>query len=203
MINPVATILVRSRRCSAIGVRAIFFAAALAAGPARADDTQVLVVSLLNDIRDSLIRVNAESGGKLALEKATLTLQTIASTEAGGKVSLFVVSFGAKISTESTQVLKVELSPPTSADHLPASATSDALAQAIVSAYRAVNGAENGIPPLRMRKMSADIKFVVAAGANAGGGFRLLPVTIDLSGEVIASNVQEISLTFCKTPCAQ
>ncbi len=161
----------------------------------------VLVSSLLHDIRDTLIKVRTGASGQLQLKSATLTLQAVISIEAAGKVGLFVVSLGGSVKQDSTQTIKITMAPPTGGDSLPVSETSDALAAAILASYEAVRSAETSEPPLRLDEMTATVNFVLAKEGEGGVDFKILPVTVELSGEVTGSNLQELELTFCKAPC--
>jgi hypothetical protein len=186
----------------AVSLCLIFFLACLGSTSRAQDDYGVLVDTLLRDVRDTLIRVRADAASELRLKSATLTLQAAVSVDAEGKVSLWVVSLGGGVSKEATQTITIELKPPEGGDSLEASATSDALASAILSSYGAVSSAEAASPPLRLEELRAGVKFVIAKEAGGGVDFKMLPISVEISGKVSESNVQEIELVFCKDPCA-
>jgi len=49
--------------------------------------------------------------------------------------------------------------------------------------------------------LTAKIGFVLTKEGEGGIEFKILPVTVEISGEVSGSNTQELELTFCKAPC--
>jgi hypothetical protein len=180
-------------------------AATLMAVPAHtqepAGETQVLVQRLLFDVRDTLIRVRNRTAGDLHLREATLDLSTAFSKDASGKVNLYVVSFGGGIGSESTQTLTVKLRPPEPGDPLPVSGAADALAEAILQAYDAVRFAATDDPPLRLTELEAKIRFVVTSTVSADAGVSILPISVEMAGEVSQSDVHSITLAFCNGPC--
>ena len=172
----------------------------IAVNPASAK-TDVILDRILSDVRDTLIEVNRGTEGRLKLKEATLKLQTVYKAEAGGKATLFVISIGSSVSTDATQSLTLVLAPPADGDSQQASSNSDQLAAAILAGYQASLAARNATPPLALKTLNSSIKFAVRAETGASGGIELLPITMELSGEISQSNIQEISLTFCNGTC--
>lgn len=164
-------------------------------------ETGVLVDSLLYQVRDTLIRVREGTNDGLRLTNARLSLSTVYRQEAGGKLSLWVVSAGGSVEEASTQSLVMNLRPPASGDDIPVADVGDALAQAIIEAHGAVASAELSDPPLRLDSIESTLKFIVELDGTAGAGFKILPLTVDVSGGVSSVKTHEIHLKFCSSEC--
>ena len=102
----------RGIRSVAVATFAAAFLSATSIAHGQDNSYGVLVRDLLKDVRDTLIRVRTGASGELQLKSATLTLQAVASVDAKGKVSLWVVSLGGGVKQDSTQTIPVSLKPP-------------------------------------------------------------------------------------------
>jgi hypothetical protein len=161
-------------------------------------DSGVVVDELLTKVQESLLRVRdaVEEEELPPLQKVTLRLNSSLVKQLNGKISLFIVEFGANVAEEAVQEIKLELGPPRPSDESEVAGEADALADAIVAAAKAVKKAASRQPPLHLRKLTATIKFVVTSDAGGGAKFLVLPVTLDLGGKVKSVATQEAVLVF-------
>lgn len=161
-------------------------------------DSNAVVDELLTKIQETLIRVRdaTEEEELPPLKDVTLRLKSALVKQANGKVSLFIVEFGANVAEEAVQEIKLELAPPRPSDEAEVADVADSLAEAIVSAAKAVQQAASRQPPLHLRKLTATVRFVVSTDAGAGVKFLILPVTLDLGGTVKSVEIQEAVLVF-------
>ncbi len=160
--------------------------------------TGVVVDALLTEVQQTLVRVRDEGDDAdlPPLSKITLNLKNELKRGAGGRLSLYVVELGSSVAEESVQEISLVLEPPRDSDRSPVSETGDLLADAIIQSARAVKRAADGTPPLHLKTLTAKVRFVVSADASAGVGFTLLPIGIDLGGEVKTVAVQEVVVEF-------
>lgn len=164
------------------------------------DNIRVQVAEILNQIQNALITVQdtADSDDLPKLDSVTVKLSTQFVAEGGGKINLYVLSFGAKTSEAATQSISLKLTPPEPGTPKPAGADeiSDPLAKAILSAVRGAAEAKKRKPVLQLSELEATIKFVVDSGVSGGVKFTIMPVTIEMDGKVSKATTQEISVTF-------
>ena len=158
----------------------------------------VILDELLTEVQKTLVRVSKtiEKDDLPALNKVTLKLKSALVSQADGKLSLFIVQFGAKVTREAVQEIRLELKPPKPAEVAPLTSIEDTLATAIIEAVKSANKAAERKPPLHLSKLTATIRFVVRKQAGGGVNFKLLPVTVKLGGEVRDVTTQEIVIEF-------
>ena len=161
-------------------------------------DSGVILDELLTEVQKTLIRVSKtiEKDDLPPLNKVTLKLKSALVEQADGKLSLFIVQLGAKVSSEAVQEIRLELKPPKPADAEPLTSIEDTLATAIIEAVKSANKAAERKPPLHLSKLTATIRFVVRKQAGGGVNFKLLPVTVKLGGQVRDVTTQEIVIEF-------
>ena len=161
-------------------------------------ESGVILDELLTEVQKTLIRVSdtIEKDDLPALNKVTLKLKSSLVTQADGRLSLFIVQLGAKVSREAVQEIKLELKPPRPTDAVPVTSIEDTLATAIIEAIKSANKASKRKPPLQLSKLTATIRFVVKQQAGGGVNFKLLPVTVKLGGQVRDVSTQEIVMEF-------
>jgi len=163
---------------------------------------EVLIDQLLSEVQLALAKVQQElkSDNMPPLESVTLDLTAEAKKDAGGKINLFIVSFGKKWEKDLSQEIEVTLKPPS--PNLPlkvgkAPSVSDELQAAILSAARGVQKARGDKQvPLVTSALKVVLTFVVKGDTNGGLRFTIAPVTIDLSGELADSATQKITVNF-------
>lgn len=178
----------------------VFFLLSIYTQPALPSDDGIPVDELLTEVQKTLIRVRdgTEEYDLPPLNKVTLQLKSSLVEVAKGKVSLFIIEFGANVSEEAVQSIMIELTPPSSGDAANVSNISDALADSIISTAVAVKNAEKGEPPLELSKLIATVRFVVSSDGEGGVKLKLLPITVDIGGKVKSVATQEIILEFSK-----
>ena len=161
-------------------------------------ESGVILDELLTEVQKTLIRVSKtiEKDDLPVLNKVTLKLKSALVSQADGKLSLFIVQLGAKVTREAVQEIRLELRPPKPTEVAPLTSIEDTLATAIIEAVKSANKAAERKPPLHLSKLTATIRFVVRKQAGGGVNFKLLPVTVKLGGEVRDVTTQEIVIEF-------
>jgi len=162
------------------------------------DLTKVQIEQLLSQIQKALEIVQnavvADASTKLPeLESVTLNLSAELIKGAGATINLYIVSFGADLSKETTQSITMQLKPPRPVRSIKRVEISEPLVNAILSAARAAASAE---PMLHLTELKASIKFVVVAKGDGGLKFTLLPITGEMKGKVSQATTQEIIVSF-------
>jgi Trypsin-co-occurring domain 2 len=133
------------------------------------------------------------------LKSVTIKLQTIASRSAGGQVQFLVFSLGTRYTSDAASTVELEMVPPKTreAESLMAGPEiKEALAQAINLAKAGVLKASKGSPPLVMKNISIDLKFVVEVQGSGGAAVTLVPLGIEGSGRISREKVHTVSLVF-------
>jgi hypothetical protein len=161
-------------------------------------ESGVILDELLTEVQKTLIRVSnaIEKDDLPVLNKVTLKLKSSLVEQADGKVSLFIVQLGAKVTREAVQEIRLELKPPKPADAAYLKSIEDTLATAIIEAVKSAKKAAERKPPLYLSKLTATIRFVVRKQAGGGVNFKLLPVTVKMGGQVRDVTTQEIVMDF-------
>lgn len=184
----------------AIFAVSMFVISGAPAAQSQSSGSRVLVEQVLNNVQRALIIVQdqAEETSLPKLSSVTVKLSTQIISVGKGKVEFFVISLGGGASAETAQTLTLKLVPPKPGTPSPV-ATSDiaqSLAGAIVSAARGVKKAMTDKPPLTLVELTANIKFVVKKEGGGGVSFNILPLSIELGGDVKNVEIQEITVTF-------
>ena len=159
------------------------------------------VEQLLNQLRKTLIQVQGEIAARRLpdLKSVQLNLQTGIKITGGGKITFFVVSLGDTITSDKVQTLKITLTPPkvTSAPVSGIQDFSTEFANAIIAVSETIAKSSMEKPELKLSNLSASIKFV--SETKMGGGVQkvqLLPVSVDLGGNVTPTTTHEAVLNF-------
>lgn len=168
-----------------------------------AESAQVQVAELLSSVQAALAEAQKELSREEVplLKSVTLDLSTEAKKDAGGKISLYVVSFGAKREKAESQEIEITLTPPPKgstqkAGFKPAVVT-DRLVAAIVTAAHGVRGAgANKDFPLVFSGLKVTLGFEVTTVGSPGVKFEILPVGFELSGDVSRSTAQKITVQY-------
>ena len=161
------------------------------------DDLLTQMQAVLMDVEES--RITYPQLNLPQLTKATLYLKSTIIKETDGKISVVVVQLGREVSEHSILELRLDLAPPRDSD--PSEVSNDvqqSLSRAIIEAATAVARAEAGVPPLRLQKLTATIRFVV--GADAGGGLEIsvLPVDLTFGTAIETEAVHQLTLEFAR-----
>lgn len=169
--------------------------------PPRSDDRQVVAIqSVITEIRDALIRVQKTLRNEKypPLKAVTLTLQTTAARQVGGKIKLFVITLGKKLDKQYSQELAIQLTPPhpNSPSNVGVNEITASLETAIVSAVEGAKSAGNRELPLQFTGLEVNIAFSVKNDSAGGATFQLIPISADLSAEISNGAVQRLRITF-------
>jgi hypothetical protein len=156
---------------------------------------------VLSSVQQTLIKIRdvTETDSLPALQSVELDVRASLVREGGGAVKVVILELGTHASAETTQEIKLTLAPPRPGDRSEVARSVAPLADAIIEAARAARKAATRDPPLHLAKLEATIAFAIEKDASGSGGFRLLPITVDLGGKVQQSDIQRIALTFGKT----
>lgn len=170
----------------------------------RAPEQAVLVDQFLKQVQLALARVQKDLSDDSIppLESVTLTLSAEAKKDVGGKINLYIISFGHKIEKGRTQEIEITLKPPSPSARLQVAkgpGVSEQLEDAIVNAARGVqNARKNTSVPLETSQLKVTLNFVVKSDTSGGVKFEIAPVTVDLSGELADSTTQKIVVVYQK-----
>lgn len=170
--------------------------------PQQTQDTQGIVIDqLLKEIQIGLRKVQNDLRGEgiPPLQSVTLDLTAEVKKEVGGKINLFIVSFGHKWEKSRSQEIEVTLKPPKPSPLVAKGPPSvaDELVKAIESAAQGVQAArENKDVPLVASALKVVLSFVVTGDTSVGAKFQIAPVTVDLSGDLANSAIQKITVLY-------
>ena len=157
---------------------------------------------VIGQIEMALANANAEIGMKGGtfpkIKSADITLETTVSGKGGAKFSLLVISFGASISKERSQQITVSLvpKPNNKMTLLPDSSFRKELQSLIVETSKGLQNSENGMYPLSVKRVTVELSFVLKSDGNAGVNFKIVPVTLELAGDLSKESVHKVRLTF-------
>jgi len=170
--------------------------------PAGEEDRGILIGRVVEEVQKALraARDRPELSAFPKFKNATLTLQTVITRSVGGKIKLWIFSFGKTWEKERSHELVLKLTPPppaTPGRRLMAERTlAQDLEDAIVEAALGVHNAEMGDPPLSLSTFKVTISFVVTEDGSAGFEFTISPVTLELKGELKKKAIHTIALEF-------
>jgi hypothetical protein len=159
------------------------------------------VEQLLGQLRSTLIRVQGEIANRRLpeLKNVQINLQTGIKISGGGKVTFFVVSLGDTLTSDKVQTIKMTLVPPkvTSTQVSAISDFSKDFAEAIIAVAETIAASSTQKPELNLSSLSASMKFVSETKMEGGvSKVQLLPVSLDLGGNVTPTNTHEAVLNF-------
>jgi len=171
----------------------------------RAPSPQVILIDeFLRQVQLALAKVQKDLAEENIppLESVTLDLSTEAKKGVGGKINLYIISFGHKIEKGRTQEVEITLKPPSPNAKLHVAkepGVSEQLETAIVSAALGVqNARKNTAVPLEPTQLKVTMNFVVKSDTSGGVKFEIAPVTVDLSGELTDQATQKIVIVYQK-----
>ena len=166
-------------------------------------DTGREIDQILAQVQTGLMMAQKEVHGKSLpkLETVTLILETEFKYGTGGKLNLFVISFGQRVENTKAQKLTLKLEPPKPPFKEPIAAEDEGklskeLANAIVVAAQGVSNAQNREPPLKLAKLDAELHFIIKQEAEGSGKFELLPVSVEFKGDIKETALQTIKISF-------
>lgn len=156
---------------------------------------------VIGQIEIALANANTEIGAKGTLPKirsAEITLETTVSSKVGGRFRLLVISFGKSVAKERSQQITVSLVPkPNNKMNLaPDSSFRKELQSLIVETSKGLQNSENGMYPLSVKQVTVELSFVLKSDGDAGVNFKIVPVTLELAGDLSKESVHKVRLTF-------
>ena len=160
----------------------------------------VTIQAVVAQVKDALSNVQTKlTNNQLPpLKSVKLTLQTVATTKAGVKISFWVLTIGGSVQKEASQEVVLELVPPKPGN--PANISSEtftkALEDSILNVAQGVQGADQGNLPLKLDNLSVTLGFTVTAEGEAGGKLTLAPVTLDISGQKDKKVVHKLEVSY-------
>lgn len=160
---------------------------------------EVQIEQLIQEIKLTLVKVSQSSEAESLpkLKSATVNLETQLWTSAGGGLRLLIVSADANVTETNTQKIRIKLEPGKRSP-VKISSISDNLAEAILAIARGVAKADGMEPKLDLTELTASMRFVVKKGVGGGVRFVIVPVTVDLGGDIKETNTHSIELSFKK-----
>lgn len=136
------------------------------------------MADLVNSIKRALIFKQAEMQEQgLSIKNIQLILKTVATADAGAKISLQIpilgkIEFGSEISEKSVQTTNITLKPPAQ-DKIERGVKlmemEEALVQSIssiIEGVKAANSAENNSVPLELEAASAEFNFILSGDSE-------------------------------------
>ena len=157
---------------------------------------------VIGQIEMALANANAEirmkGGTPPKVKQADLTLETTVATKGGVKFKLLVISFGKSVSKERSQQITVSLVPKANNKMtvLPDSSFRKDLQSLIVETSKGLQNAENGMYPLTVKQVTVELSFVLKSDGAGDLNFRIVPITMDLSGDLSKDSIHKVKLTF-------
>ncbi len=162
----------------------------------------IVIDRLLKEVQKGLARAQKEVHGKglPPLQSVTLNLTAEVRRDVGAKLNLYIVSFGHKWEKSRSQEIEVSLKPPSPTEPLKVAggpSVSDQLVEAIESAAQGVQAAsQNEDVPLVASGFKVVLSFVVKGDTSGGVKFEILPITVDLAGDLANSAIQKITVVY-------
>ena len=156
--------------------------------------------NILAEVQIALLKAQTDAATKNLpkLASVILELETEFEYSAGGELKLYVVSASGKIKNDRSQRMTVTLQPPKpfSEQQISSGSISESLSTAIIAAAEGIAGAQKRKPPLVVKKLEAEIKFIVKESGEGGIKVELLPIAAGLSGDISRETTQRIVISF-------
>jgi hypothetical protein len=173
--------------------------------PAPASGAQAVTIeTLIDEVKQALgdVQNDLATADLPSLKKVSLTLQTVATKQAGASLKLWVITLGGSVEKDSTQQIDIVLTPPKAGGSRNVSAESVAqqLKAAIVSVAEGVKKAGQKPNPLVLSTLDVQISFTVKANAKGDAIVEILPLGPDISGSLSKSATQTLKVSFDAKP---
>lgn len=194
----------------AIGLCCLMLAPALVHAQIEDSDGATLE-TVITEVKRALKEAQSNNvPGFPRLKTATISLNTVVTKEAGGKISFLIFSIGSKKQTESASTLALTLAPPPTTSPTGSQAVNPenlriALARAINLSKQAILQSDQdptgeNLPRLVLNGVKIELKFAVSRKKNAGVDLtELLPIGIEGEGKIDRSKIHTIELVFSNT----
>jgi hypothetical protein len=156
--------------------------------------------SLLAEVRETLAVAEqlARQKDLPPLESVTLGLQTVAVTETGHTVKLFIFKFGTTTTTRETNTIVLTLTPPPPSTTKGVAQIKSNLVGAMLAASEAVKAARGTLPGLEAKQVACEYSFGVTKEGTGGLTLEVLPISVDAHGATSRQGVQTITVSFKK-----
>jgi hypothetical protein len=168
--------------------------------PAAPNVDAVTLDAVITQVKMALAATESvvEQKTRLHMKTVTLTFQTVTTKEVGGTINLWIIKFGHKVEKDVTQQMTIVLGPPSPPKTGLASTIDEELEAQILTAATGVENASQGPVPLQPQKLTIELSFVVKGDTTGGATakFTLIPVTLDMSGELKKETTQKLALEF-------
>jgi hypothetical protein len=164
----------------------------------------VTIQAVVSQVKEALSNVQTKLTNKQLppLKSVKLTLQTVATSKAGAKISFWVITIGGSLQKEASQEVVLELVPPKAGNPVNISSESftKALEDSILDVAQGVQGADQGSLPLKLQNLTVTLGFTVTAEGTAGAKLTLTPVTLDISGQKDKKVVHKLEVAYSNAP---
>lgn len=164
-------------------------------------DEGVAIDAVLNQVQAALAQVQTtlQRQNIPPLESVVLTLETQYDAKGGPKLKFFVFSFGATWERQRSNQIVLTLKPPK-----PGTATqmgrtpgiSDQLVEALTSAAEGIQASRQRTPPLVLDSLKTVIQFVVLTDITGQVDFQIVPVGVELKGDLSKKAIHSISVNY-------
>lgn len=154
----------------------------------------------MREVKQALLLVERSAVQKNlpSLKEVKISIKSAQLQKVDGEVSFYVVSVGGEGSESKSSTIELVLvpPPPDSSSDVSQVSIAQRLAQNIEAAGLAIKEASKGEPPLKTKKLTATLVFVVFS--KQGGGFEIgfPPFSASASAEVSATNTHTIEVTY-------
>jgi len=163
----------------------------------------VTIQAVVAQVKEALSNVQTKLTAKQLppLKSVKLTLQTVATSKAGGKISFWVITIGGSLQKEASQEVVLELVPPKPGRpvNMSSETFTNALEDSILEAAQGVQGADQGSLPLELQNLTVTLGFTVTAEGAAGAKLTLTPVTLGISGQKDRKVVHRLEVAYSNT----
>jgi hypothetical protein len=134
------------------------------------------------------------------LKEVKLSLQTVVAKKVGSTFKFLIITIGGTWEKDKSQQINLTLTPPKpgNAKNVSSVTVTQALEDAIVSAATGVKDAGKGPVPLTLTSLDVQLGFTVKSDANGDGKpvVSIIPVSLDFSGDLSKTAVQQLTVTF-------
>lgn len=168
------------------------------------DQQTAEITDVVAQVKQALANVQTTLAAKSLppLKQVKLSLQTAVAKKVGTSLKLWVITIGGTWEKTKSQQIDLVLTPPKpgGARNISTSVT-EALEAAIVSAAIGVKDVGKNPIPLQLSSLEVQMGFIVKSDINGDGKpvITILPVTLDFSGDLSKTAVQQLTVIFATT----
>ena len=168
---------------------------------AKADDEPPTLSIMIDTVQGALLDAQKllKNNQRLPLQSVKLSLNTINTLEAGGRVGFWVFTVGASAKDSVTSNIEITLVPPDAEASNPVSTAlkiREVLTEAIFEGAAARSAAVQGQPPLEATNFKVSLEFALVIDGDGKLSLAVPPFTGELGGGLSSSQTQKIVLIF-------